>query len=98
LDIDPTLRLVKDIALAGLTSKNGYRYTESALQAAVPLYDRKPVFLDHPASPTNPLQRSTRDLVGNIINPRYEAGRIRSDIEILDTEAGRTFLALAQSE
>ncbi len=35
--------------------------------------------------------------MGSVINVRYEAGRIKGDIRVIDTEAGRTFLALAES-
>jgi hypothetical protein len=97
LAIDSQARLVCNVALTGPDSKNGYRYSESALRDAAPLYDQKPVFLDHAPDRLKPRDRSTRDLVGNIINPRYEDGRIRGDIRVLDTESGRTFLALANT-
>ncbi|MFO1006137.1 MAG: hypothetical protein U0929_09270 [Planctomycetaceae bacterium] len=97
LSIDPQARLVLNVALTGPDSRNGYRYSEAALREAVPLYDQKPVFLDHAPDRLKPRDRSTRDLVGNIINPRFEDGRIRGDIRVLDTESGRTFLALANT-
>jgi hypothetical protein len=97
LAIDSQARLVCNVALTGPDSKNGYRYSESALREAAPLYDQKPVFLDHAPDRLKPRDRSTRDLVGNIINPRFEDGRIRGDIRVLDTESGRTFLALANT-
>lgn len=96
--IDRAQRLVRNIALTGLESKNGYRYSEEALRQAIPLYENKPVFLDHAQSPARPYDRSTRDLVGSIVNPRFENGRVRGDIRTLDTEAGRTFLALAETD
>ena len=98
LKIDRTNRTVRNIALTGITSKNGYRYTEQALRAAASLYEDKPVFLDHAIDKARPQERSTRDLVGTIVNPRYETGRIRGDIRVLDTDSGRTFLALSESD
>jgi hypothetical protein len=98
LKVDRTQRLVHNVALTGGTSKNGYRYTEQALRDAAPLYEQRPVFLDHAADKLRPQERSTRDLVGSIVNPRYESGRIRGDIRVLDTDSGRTFLALAESD
>lgn len=95
--VDSENRIVKNVALTGQESSNGYRYSGHALKEGLPLYENKPVFLDHPASRHQPHQRSTRDLVGSIINVRYDGGRIRGDIRIIDTEAGRTFLALAAS-
>ncbi len=97
LSIDTPARLVLNVALTGPDSKNGYHYSEAALREAVPLYDQKPVFLDHAPDRLKPRDRSTRDLVGNIINPRFEDGRVRGDIRVLDTESGRTFLALANT-
>ena len=80
----------------GRDSKNGYRYSEQALRRAARLYDQKPVFLDHAEKPTEAAARSTRDLVGSIVNPRFEEGRLRGDVRVLDTDSGRTFLALAE--
>lgn len=97
-EIDRTSRWVRNIALAGRDSRNGYQYSREALTEAVQLYEHKPVFLDHAERLTKPFERSTRDLVGSIVNTRYEGDRIRGDIRILDTEAGRTFMALAEAE
>jgi hypothetical protein len=91
-------RLVRNVALAGRESRNGYVYSESALREAVGLYERKPVFLDHATDRGRPQERSTRDLVGSIVNARYEEGRIRGDIRVLETESGETFLALVESD
>lgn len=91
-------RLVQNVALAGRHSRNGYSYSEQALREAVALYEGRPVFLDHAASGAPPLERSARDLVGSIVRARYEGERIRGDIEVLDTESGRTFLALAEGK
>lgn len=98
LHVDHSQRTVHNVALAGIRSKNGYRYREEALQNAAPLYEQKPVFLDHARDRSRPHERSTRDLVGTVINPRYDGGRLRGDIQVLDTESGRTFLALADSQ
>lgn len=96
--VDRTNRLVKNVALTGTESVNGYRYSEAALREALPQYDGKPVFLDHARNLAQPFDRSTRDLVGTVVNPRFETGRMRGDIQTLDTEAGRTFVALAESK
>lgn len=97
LQVDRESRMVRNIALARSESKNGYHYCSQALKEAVPLYAEKPVFLDHSQRAGAPHQRSTRDLVGSIVNPRFVDGVIRGEIRVLDTEAGRTFLALVES-
>ncbi len=96
-EYDQPGRVLRNVALSGCESKNGYRYTEAALRRAVRLYDQKPVFLDHAEKPTEPASRSTRDLVGSVINPRFQEGRLRGDVRVLDTESGRTFLALVEA-
>ncbi len=98
LEVDCATRMVRNIVLSGGDSRNGHRYTEQALRDAAGLYVQKPVFLDHAANPARPHERSTRDLVGTIAATRYENGRLRGDVQVLETEAGRTFLALLQGE
>jgi hypothetical protein len=98
IHVDFESRLVTNVVLSGGVSRNGYRYAADALREAASLYERKPVFLDHAPQPARPLERSTRDLVGWVLNPRFEDGRIRGDIQALDTEAGRTFLALIHAD
>lgn len=94
LTVEQETQLVRGIVLSGDQSANGRSYTTNALMAAVPLYAQKPVFLDHAANPTRPLERSTRDLAGTIVNPRWEQRRIVGDLQLVDTEAGRTLMAL----
>lgn len=97
LHVDAVERVVRNVVLSGAVSKNGHRYTPEALQQAALLYPRKPVFLDHAPNAARPFERSTRDLVGTILEARFEDGRVRGDIQVLDTEAGRTFLALIEA-
>jgi hypothetical protein len=97
LAVDFARRLVTNVVLSGGVSRNGRRYTEEALRDAAPLYERKPVFLDHAPQPARPFDRSMRDLIGSVLNPRFADGRVRGDIQVLDTEAGRTFLALIEA-
>jgi hypothetical protein len=95
--VDAETRVVRNVALTGCQSRNGYTYTEQSLRDAVALYENKPVFLDHPQIPGKPHERSTRDYVGMIINPRFDNQRIRGDIRVVNTDSGQTFLALAES-
>lgn len=95
--VEATARLVKNVALVGTASKNGYGYSTESLTEAAALYEGKPVFLDHGSSPLSPRQRSARDLAGRVQNVRFESGRLRGDVHTLETEAGRTFLALAEA-
>ena len=97
VQIDRAERVVRNVALAGQFSRNGYEYDSSALEEAVSLYEGKPVFLDHAYPHARRGERSARDLIGSIENVSYRDERVRGDIRVLDTESGRTFLALAES-
>ena len=96
--VDAEGRLVRGLALAGLVSRNGYAYRADALRLAAPLYEGRPVFLDHAADPSRPQSRSARDLVGTLSGVRFDddADVLRGDVRVLDTESGRTFLALCE--
>ncbi|MEZ6046573.1 MAG: hypothetical protein R3C11_13570 [Planctomycetaceae bacterium] len=98
VNIDRAQRLVRNVALAGRISRNGYEYESEALREAVSLYAGKPVFLDHAGQRSRPQERSARDLIGSVENVVYVDERVRGDIRVLDTESGRTFLALAESD
>lgn len=98
LSVDQGKRLITQVALTGGQSRNGYTYSNDALQNAVPLYEGKPVFLDHAHNRSRPEDRSTRDLVGSISNPTFQNGRIYGDIKVLETESGQTFLKLLELE
>ncbi|MGC1272389.1 MAG: hypothetical protein WBC44_01685 [Planctomycetaceae bacterium] len=96
--VERSTQSIRNVALAGTESKNGYRYRETALRTASSLYENTPVFLDHPTSVQRPRDRSARDLAGSVANVRFDGGRLRGDIRTLDTEAGRTLLALAEAD
>ncbi len=72
---------LRNVALLGPESVNGYHYTQEAMEAAVPLYEGRPVFLNHP-DPSTPKKRRVQDYVGKIENTRMEGGRIRGDIKL----------------
>ena len=55
-EVDSDTRWVKNIALAGRDSRNGYQYSREALTEAASLYEHKPVFLDHAERLTKPFE------------------------------------------
>jgi hypothetical protein len=91
---DPETHIVRNVALLGPASRNGYRYTAEAMQDALPLYDGRPVFVDHAeASPPTAVgglgevQRKLRDYAGKVVNPRFENERIRGDLHLIGPNA-----------
>ena len=91
--VDRTALVVRNVALLGPASRNGYRYKTEAMHQAVPLYEGRPVFVDH--APPGRLEaatrcpsRSVRDYAGQVRHPRFEGGRIRGDLHLLGPNAG----------
>lgn len=92
---DREAAVVRNVALLGPESRNGYRYTLEAMQDAVPLYEGRPVFIDHPEgatpgpdAPRSLVRRKLRDYAGKVAHPRLENQRIRADLHLLGPNAG----------
>ncbi|MER3415958.1 MAG: hypothetical protein C4297_07075 [Gemmataceae bacterium] len=86
---DRAAGLVRGVALLGPYSRNGYRYHPEAIERALPLYEGRPVFLDHAEG--SPLRRRLRDLVGKVVAVRLENGRLRGDLRLFGPNAGWLF-------
>jgi hypothetical protein len=72
--VDLAQKLIPNVKILGLTSRNGRNYTESALQKAAPLYEGSKVNINHPkGSPSSP--RDYRDRIGVLRNVRYVRGQ-----------------------
>lgn len=78
----PTQR-VRGVVLLGPESRNGYRYPADAMERALPLYEGRPVFLDHAEGPAQSTRRRLRDYAGQIQNPRMEGNRILGDLHLM---------------
>lgn len=93
--IDREAGIIKDVKLLGRVSRNGRRYADRALNDAARLYEGARVYLDHPT--TSELRerqgvRSTRDLAGQVRNPRRVGDDIRGDIHLLAVEPARSLM------
>jgi hypothetical protein len=80
---DREAHLVRNVVLLGPQSKNGYRYSAEAMRQAVPLYENRPIFLDHADEGSGPTRRKLRDFAGQIHEPRWEGERLRGDLRLL---------------
>jgi hypothetical protein len=80
---DRDSQLVRNVVLLGPQSKNGYRYSPAAMQQAVPLYENRPIFLDHADEAGGPTRRKLRDFAGQVLEPRWEGERLRGDLRLL---------------
>lgn len=92
--VDRDTRTIRNVRLLGKQSKNGpngRRYTESAINDAVGLYEGAQVYLDHPTRSEMRERdgvRSVRDLAGRITQPRKSHDGVRGDIQVLDLGEG----------
>jgi hypothetical protein len=71
-----TLALGADLAVTIIKAgtANGLNYSPELLQKHVPLFEQRPVFCDHAQGGFfGPENRSVRDLVGEIVTPRWDA-------------------------
>lgn len=91
-DGDGAEKVVRDIALLGARSGNGYRYSEQAMREGTVLYEGRPVYLNHPVG-NDVSKRNVRDLCGVVRDPRYEGGRVRGDV-VLRGPSVADFLSL----
>lgn len=82
---DHTQSVVRNVVLLGAESRNGYRYAHAAMEQAAPLYEGRPVFIDHPE--TQPTQRKLRNYAGQVVGPRFENDRLRGDLKLLGPNA-----------
>jgi len=74
--------LVRGVVILGPHSRNKRTYLTEAMVKAVPLYNGVRIFANHQQPGQS---RSIRDLIGKIVNPRFEGGKIRGDAQILES-------------
>lgn len=53
----------------------------------LPLYENRPIFLDHADEQNSPTRRKLRDFAGQVLAPRYEGERLRGDLRLLGPHA-----------
>lgn len=96
--VDTEHGVVRDVVLLGLESSNGYSYDEKAVRDAVAgkLYDGVQVFADHVPDDHDGTPRPMRELVGAIESARFEGGKVRGDVHVIQSSrSGAAFLEIA---
>jgi len=73
MSIDPHTGIIYGVKVLGLTSRNGRRYSETALRQAVPLYEGARVNINHPTGDAA-APRDYRDRLGFLRAVRYRDG------------------------
>lgn len=77
--VDRAAAVIRGVRVISANSRNQRRYTDSALDAAVPLYEGARVYVDHPAGESN--ARQFRERFGRLTNARRDAGGVRADLK-----------------
>src|SRR3972149_2763445 len=73
---------IRGVKLLGMESKNKRRYTREAMANAVPLYQVRKVYVDHPKPNDMESDRSMDRWAGTIKNARFGEDGIYGDIKL----------------
>ena len=93
--IDRDACIIRHVKIVGTASRNGRRYPQEVLEAAVPLYEGCPVYLDHP--PANRSEsRQLNDYFGTLINVEAGPDGLFGDLLYRQTDDVETILEAAQ--
>jgi hypothetical protein len=85
VNVDVENGRLNNCKLLGWQSRNGRRYKPEAAQRAIKKYDGTQVVLDHQKRSEAGEDRSVRDIIGVIRNPRVESDGVYGSIDLLKT-------------
>ncbi len=96
---DKASNIIRGVVLLGPLSKNNREYTRECMQKAVPLFEGRQAFINHPtAEEERTGRRDVRNLAGRFSGIKYAEGKIRGDLSLLPTPAGEIFRGIAESD
>lgn len=81
----PTARRFRVKVIEACISKNDCRYTDQLLQASLPLFEKVPVYANHPGD--DEFNHDVRDFVGELLAPYWDAS-LKAVCAILDFVVG----------
>jgi len=81
--IDREAGVIRDVKILGRTSANNRRYTESAIQGAVKLYEGVSVNVDHPSFKNLEADRTVADRLGWLQGVKATPDGLRGDMHFL---------------
>jgi hypothetical protein len=83
--VDRAAGVIRGVRVLGLVSDNGRRYDRAAVEAAIPLYEKKSVRTNHPKRATD--SRDVGEVFGWLENVRLERGGLRADLHVLNPKS-----------
>jgi hypothetical protein len=78
--VDTESGVLRNVKLLGEKSRNNRKYTQRAMQDAVPKYEGKKIYIDHPPDSTG--DRSMDRWAGTVQNAHYESDGIYGDVKL----------------
>lgn len=79
LKADRDNAVVKGVKILGRTSRNNRTYSEAAIASAVPLYEGRQSYVDHPPKGKEGDPRPYRELLGTVQNVHVREGELYGD-------------------
>jgi len=89
--IDRDSGIVRNICILSPVSKNNRVYTPQAIANSVRLFEGTKAFANHPKRSERGEVRDVRDLIGKYFNIRVEDGKLRGDLEVLESHKNWVF-------
>lgn len=84
--VDREKCLIRNVKVLGHDSRNGRRYTEAAVNAAIDLYRGAPVNVNHSSPSKDGIERPVEDRFGWLENVRQERNGLYADLRYLKTD------------
>lgn len=84
--VDRERCLIRNVKVLGYESRNGKRYTEATVRAAIDLYRGAPVNVNHSAKADDGRERPVEDRFGWLENVRHERDGLYADLRYLKSD------------
>lgn len=89
--IDRDSNIIRNICLLSPVSKNNRIYTPQGIANSVRLFEGAKAFANHPRRSERGEVRDVRDLIGKYLNIRLEDGKLKGDLEVLESHKSWVF-------
>ena len=89
--VDRDSNIIRNICLLSPVSKNNRIYTPQGIANSVRLFEGAKAFANHPRRSERGEVRDVRDLIGKYLNIRAEDGKLRGDLEVLESHKSWVF-------
>ncbi len=89
--VDRDSNIIRNVCLLAPVSKNNRIYTPQGIANSVKLFEGAKAFANHPRRSEQGEVRDVRDLIGKYFNIRVEDGKLKGDLEVLESHKSWVF-------